>query len=378
MAHVKLLLQGLVVNHDHETALKELLAEDADEYLLSVAFARSSGIKLIADSLRGISDKVKFYIGIANGVTSYQSLQSLLDLGIKPYVIDMGTSRRIYHPKIYAAFKPGSVDIILGSANMTYTGLNENIEASTLMTLRRDDLLDSSYIDTLKENLCSLQVNFPENVFPIERSEVLDDLLKQGRLEDEAVRRETVVTGRSLDGEIHSIKSLPVSVRRVKRNTFVRPPAVRGAVSGVALGLVWRGNALVERDLNIPRGSNTNVTGSMNFTKGSMQDIDQRHYFRDVVFGDLNWTNDTAPARSHLERAEANFQLVVEGIVIGVFRLVLTHNPLTDTRTYRQGNAMTSVRWGSAKHVIRNRALLGKVMSLYHIGGDNFQMVISE
>ncbi len=378
MAKVKLLLQGLAIDHDHETALKELLAQGADEYLLSVAFARSSGVKVISESLRDIADKVKFYIGIANGVTSYQALESLLDLGVKPYVVDMGTTRRIYHPKIYAAFKADVVDIIIGSANMTYTGLNENIEASAVMTLDRNNHSDLDYINSLMINLSSMPAKYPDNVFSIENSVILENLLRQGRLEDERVQRVAVVTGRALDGVVNPVKSLPVIVRRKARKRVISSPAVAMQGRGVARGLVWKSAELVERDLNIPTGENTNVTGSMNFKKGLMLDVDQRHYFRDVVFGDLDWSFDTAPRRSHLERAEANFELIVDGIVIGTYRLVLTHNPLTNTPTYQQGNAATSVRWGSAKNVIRNRGLLGKFMSLYHIGEDHFQMVISD
>src|SRR5690606_12756867 len=53
--------------------------------------------------------------------------------------------------------------------------------------------------------------------------------------------------------------------------------------------LMWESNGLTERDLNIPTGPNTNPTGSMLFKKGNMDDIDQRHYFREDVFVDLDW-----------------------------------------------------------------------------------------
>jgi len=51
--------------------------------------------------------------------------------------------------------------------------------------------------------------------------------------------------------------------------------------------LIWESGKLTERDLNIPKGSNTNPTGSMLFKKGKTEDIDQRHYFRDTVFSAL-------------------------------------------------------------------------------------------
>jgi hypothetical protein len=67
--------------------------------------------------------------------------------------------------------------------------------------------------------------------------------------------------------------------------------------------LLWTSGPLSQRDLNIPKGSNTNPTGSMLFKKGKTEGIDQRHYFRDEVFSALTWTKDINEDTAHLERA---------------------------------------------------------------------------
>ncbi|MEI6434243.1 MAG: hypothetical protein WCP32_05310, partial [Bacteroidota bacterium] len=130
-------------------------------------------------------------------------------------------------------------------------------------------------------------------------------------------------------------------------------------------GLVWESGKLSERDLNIPKGSTTNPTGSMLFKKGKTKGIDQRHYFRDTVFSSLKWKRDTKPDTSHLERAVATFNIIIDGKVAGRFKLTLTHNPLTDTRSYEQNNSMTSISWGEAKKVIAQDNLIGKNATLF-------------
>ena len=111
--------------------------------------------------------------------------------------------------------------------------------------------------------------------------------------------------------------------------------------------LVWESKALTERDLNIPTGATTHATGSMLWKKGATEDIDQRHFFRDVVFADVTWTRDAK--LPHYERGEADFTIVVKGLNYGTYRLRLSHNTSKTSATYKQKNAMTSVSWGPVR-----------------------------
>ncbi|MBK7391125.1 MAG: hypothetical protein IPI23_19265 [Bacteroidetes bacterium] len=103
----------------------------------------------------------------------------------------------------------------------------------------------------------------------------------------------------------------------------------------------------------------------MLFKKGNMDDIDQRHYFRDNVFSLLKWIRDSKPETAHLERAVATFKIVIEGKVEGSFKLTITHNTRTDTRSYMQKNSMTQISWGDAKKMIAKDNLIGKSASLF-------------
>jgi hypothetical protein len=103
----------------------------------------------------------------------------------------------------------------------------------------------------------------------------------------------------------------------------------------------------------------------MLFKKGKTAGIDQRHYFRDTVFSSLKWKRDSRLDTSHLERAEATFNVIIDGKAAGQFKLILTHNTRTDTPSYEQRNSMTSISWGSAKSIIARDNLIGKSASLF-------------
>ncbi|NDV20364.1 hypothetical protein GO013_13185 [Pseudodesulfovibrio sp. JC047] len=103
----------------------------------------------------------------------------------------------------------------------------------------------------------------------------------------------------------------------------------------------------------------------MLFKKGAMEGIDQRHYFRDQVFNELDWRLDTTSGTLGKEQAEAQFQLVIRDINYGIHDLRLSHDSRTDTRTYEQRNSMTRVHWGSAKPIIAREDLLGRTLTMY-------------
>ncbi|AIR63519.1 hypothetical protein LH23_02485 [Cedecea neteri] len=114
----------------------------------------------------------------------------------------------------------------------------------------------------------------------------------------------------------------------------------------------------------------------MFFKKGLFSNIDQRHYFRNDLFGDLTWVIDVNPNKKHLERAEAIFEIIVNGVCYGDFKLKLTHDSRIDSKTYKQNNSVTQIHWGEAKNYISREELLRKTMILYHIGPNRYQISI--
>lgn len=97
--------------------------------------------------------------------------------------------------------------------------------------------------------------------------------------------------------------------------------------------------------------------------KGAFDNIDQRHYFRDDVFPNLNWQVD--PSKPHLERAIAQFRVVIKDVDYGTFALRLSHNTDTNSASYKQKNSMTSLHWGEARELIAKEDLLDRILSIY-------------
>ena len=151
----------------------------------------------------------------------------------------------------------------------------------------------------------------------------------------------------TVPAQVAAVKTVPTPAKPIKGTKY----------------LVWESRPLSERDLSIPKGANTNPTGSMGFKKGLYDEIDQRHYFYDDVFNDLSWKPDT-PGSKKL-RATAKFELVIKNISYGVFDLVVAHSTDTTSASYKQSNFMTQLHWAEARPLIAKQDLLGRNLYLY-------------
>ena len=133
MAKAELVLQALT-NRPHAVAITEIMAlPEPVSCLFSVAFARSAGVASIEASIAALKIKPMVFVGIRNDITSIQALRQLLSLGVQLYTVDTGARRPIFHPKLYLISARKSARAIIGSANLTHYGLQNNIEISTLL-----------------------------------------------------------------------------------------------------------------------------------------------------------------------------------------------------------------------------------------------------
>jgi len=378
MADIKLLAQGLTDNHEHFSELNQLLQlKGATEILISVAFARKSGVDLLRPLLESRKDIANVYVGIRNGVTSVQAILAMLKIGIHPYVIDVATTQRLYHPKIYAAFSSTKVELVIGSANLTKGGLNNNYEASTVISLDPCNGPDGDYIATVKAAFCGLEKRFPDNVTQLSKVKAAVKLFREGLLEDERIIK------RQAPNKVKT-KDAPVPPKPMPSTAKKTSPALRDAVTpkrtkkfAGGYVLVWESKGLTRRHLNIPTGEKTNRTGGMSFGKGLMKQINQSNYFRNCVFDKLDWQSDPSPKKQHLERAEADFEIIIAGMSYGIYTLQISHNTKTDTPTYNQNNTMTKLHWGKAVTLVANPELLGKQASLYKQNDNAFILSIA-
>ncbi len=125
--------------------------------------------------------------------------------------------------------------------------------------------------------------------------------------------------------------------------------------------LLWRKNKLAASD--VERSPAGNVTGRLKLVKSNFKVgdklIDQTSYFREKVFGNLEW----AP-KEHTEKeiAEAIFVIKVMGEDLGVHRLTIGHNPYGEAG---QNNYTTHISWGGLSDKIKKLNLEGKMFSIY-------------
>lgn len=377
MADLNFILQA-VTTANHAESIRTLLAlPKPTQIVVSVAFARTTGLAAIEASIKPLAAKTKFFVGIRNDITSIQAIKQLLALKLDLYAVDTGSRQVIFHPKLYLATNASNAIAIIGSANMTFSGLHNNIEVSTHMSLDfAKNPADKTFVDTVVTAFNAMLAAHPKHVFKIKDEKHATQLFEEGRLADETVVVAPTSGSSVRKGDRDDLA--PMKLARVNRPHPPKAPAkaavpVKAAPAKAVAAptkpikgtmyLVWKSKPLSERDLNIPKSKGTNPTGSMGLKQGLYTHIDGRHYFYDEVFNDLAWKPDK-PGSLKLN-ATAKFELVIKNISYGIFELLVEHDTDTTSKSYGQGNIMTELRWGPAKPLIAKADLLKRNLYLY-------------
>lgn len=378
MATMRFLLQGLDETEDHYAELVRLFdLSNISQCLISVAFMNAIGAEMVVEKLSPIANKLQFFVGIRNGVTSKQSIEVLMNHNIYPICVDTATQAFIFHPKIYLARNKEKATLIVGSANFTTGGLVKNIEASVITNLDLAIQDDYDLVEKVIHDFAELENQHPQNVFQINNTYDLDEMVCQGILVDETkLPYRTSSQAQTVQGRTEQQPRMKVNTRKLaslrttkaQTVTNISVPFSKALITPVTNNqLLWKSGPLTRRDLNIPTGVNTHATGSMLLKVGDpSQQIDQRHYFRDVVFSDAKWNPDSNPRYHHIERCFVKFRVIIKGIDYGIHELKLSHNTRTDTETYLQNNSMTQIHWGeNVKPLIAHEDLLDSILYIY-------------
>lgn len=132
---VKFIGQGLSLPTDKPAGdvINEILESHSyNEFAAFVAFARKGGLNMILPKLKKFIEnggKVRLYIGVDMHATSKEALQMLMNERIPTYIVH-SPNTITYHPKIYTFEGDSKFYIIVGSSNLTTSGLYQNVEAS--------------------------------------------------------------------------------------------------------------------------------------------------------------------------------------------------------------------------------------------------------
>jgi HKD family nuclease len=352
------------------------------------AFATLSGVNGISKFISG-GNHLKnnlIVVGVNEKVTSKEALEEILKIeNVKSYVF-YANNNSIFHPKIYLFEGNKTTILIIGSSNLTGRGLFTNVEASLQVTIDNSIEKDKKIIGQLKDYFKGIFDQTDSNLKSI-TNELINNLVKSGIVPTEAEKRASRAKAKEsnpkvIDDIISQIfpKRAIAKIPKEFNSKSIKKEVVKFSKSfdRNLSKLLWQSGKLTERDLNIPKSKNTNPTGSMYFKKGLNQNIDQRHFFRENVFKNLEWKKDLNPTTSHYERTKAVFRIIIKGTDFGFHELLINHNTKTDTKSYIQKNSMTSLSWGESKSMIAKDELIGCNALLYSNDEDStsFTLVI--
>jgi HKD family nuclease len=186
MGKSKFILQGLTPRTHIEAVRRLFEVAGLERIIIGVAFANERGVELLADEIEPVGDKVTALVGIRNAITSRQGLTRLLELGVTLFVVDTGRRTLLFHPKLYFARGTTEARLVVGSANLTAGGLNNNIEAGVAIDLDLANNADRVLAAEIEDEFDQTVSRFSNNIIAVETVQAIQDLQDTNRLLDEA------------------------------------------------------------------------------------------------------------------------------------------------------------------------------------------------
>jgi HKD family nuclease len=185
MAALKFILQGFTAN-THVDVLQRLFdLPDVQRVLVSVAFVTEGGVEKIEPYLTLHTSHTTVFAGIRNDITTYQGLVRLHGIAGQLYTVDTGSRTVIFHPKIYLVRGGEHARLVVGSANLTLAGLNNNIEAGLVLDLDLGNADDKALVDNIEVLFAASVTDYPDHIVKVGTIADLDKLLAANRLVDE-------------------------------------------------------------------------------------------------------------------------------------------------------------------------------------------------
>lgn len=346
------------------------------------AFASVSSTNGLTESISKAKSwykNIALIIGIDQEGTSKEALESINSLNISSYIFYQ-KEPPIFHPKIYLFEGDNDTALIIGSSNFTGTGLFSNIESSLFVEFENNDIQGSNLLLELKTYFRKLFDFSDPNLFEISQP-VINNFFDMGIVPEKTewkrkYRKNTSERnpkeGANIEIPSRKTSKIPLSFKGIyKSNPIVETlieeleiPSEVELVGNEKFEILWESKRLSERVLNIPSGIRTNPTGNISLTQGNTKGIDQKTYFRENLFSELDWIFDTKKGKEHYERAVSTFRIVIMNVDYGTYQLVVSHNTKTDSANFLENNYTTHLSWGEAKNLIRDRELIGKTLFL--------------
>jgi hypothetical protein len=360
----------MAAGHEHAGELNSLLAEPwINSVILSSAFANSAGVAEVAPAIKLLGNQCKLFIGARNGSTTAQAVARLLATGADVFLVDTAMRARIFHPKLYIARGDGVARVLMGSANLTYAGLFNNIEAGANFQLDLGNADDAAFVDSFVLGFDTLENGFPDHCVRVTSSRQIVTLMNEGVLEDERKPNAISAMGAGRQGPNTNKPRINLQFRVPPIRNRVRRPAPPAAAPGTVMSVMPTYGPLVWAKPNLPTSDLQLLThghnpGVLRLTQAGFQvngqTINQTTYFRNVIFRGLAWAVD--PNDPGKEMADVQISLVIAGVYVGDFDLHLSHKLAWAAG---QGNYTTGLHWDGAVGHISKPGLLGRTLRIY-------------
>ena len=170
--------------------IDSLESDNYNSFHAFVAFVSTGGLKNIIDEMlafKAAGGEIKLYLGVNLNATSKEALEKLLEHEIESYVV-YSPNNIIYHPKIYAFKGDNTTRAIIGSSNLTESGLFQNIEASICVDFESDDENGSEFLSDIYDHFNAI-INHEHPSCQLLTQEVLEILLESNVVLPEEVGR---------------------------------------------------------------------------------------------------------------------------------------------------------------------------------------------
>ena len=350
MADLKYIMQGFQEDINFFDEIKEVLEkDDFTSVWILTAFINERAIYNLMPSIKKSKADISFIIGIRNNVSTYQALECLININVSVFVFDTARVESIFHAKVVAGSGLTTAKIICGSANITTGGLANNIEAGIISKLNLECEADKKFWTEVKEYIDNIIYNYPKNVKKIsEESENQRRLRSNFSGEDKEKQEKSIVSRFPLANK----KLLNLGKKQKQTNAILRK--LNQITVEETCEEVWRSNKLTKSHLGIVK-SGMKPKVEMSLVKGQYRQIDQLTYFRNVVFGALDWINNEKGD----ELATAYFTIIISGINYGEYELKVLHKR-KGMKVYTQDNYVTSIKWGTASYLLKMKICLGE------------------
>lgn len=221
----KFLGHGLDTENKYNVGKQLAVSFDSSKYEVFngfVAFAAISGVRMLVPYIKKAQKtykQIRFFIGVDNRGTSKEALEQLINENIETYIFHDKRDFVTYHPKLFIFEGSKNTRIIIGSSNLTSSGIKSNIEASIQLDfLTITDKQGINVLNEIKEYYSDL-LNLSSDRLKRLNKDLLNELVSQNLLFSQSHGNKKTIETKTNDGENSDGKDEIVEVPDFDINT---------------------------------------------------------------------------------------------------------------------------------------------------------------